>query len=67
LAVYLGAEGKFEEARLELIKALKTQPSQLWESEAIDDLEDLACVRGVDSGKVGELAQILRASPSKRA
>ncbi len=67
LVVYLGAEGGFEEARRELIKALESYPNQSWESEAIADLYDLASVQGVDSAKVDELVEILRSSLSGRA
>jgi tetratricopeptide (TPR) repeat protein len=45
IAVYLAAEGIFEEAEQEFYNALASCPDRSWELEAIDDLRDPAGVR----------------------
>ena len=66
LAVYLAAEGRFDEAKQELQDALATYPKQSWELEVIDDLRDLASMPGIDSTNVGELIEFMSNSTSKR-
>jgi hypothetical protein len=62
LGVYLAAEGKFDQAREELLGALERCPNSWWALEAIDDLQDLAIVPGVDHAQVGELVKLLERS-----
>ena len=66
LAVYLAAEGRFDEAKQELQDALATYPKQSWELEVIDDLRDLASIPGVDSPKVGQLIEFMSNSIPKQ-
>jgi tetratricopeptide (TPR) repeat protein len=66
LAVYLAAEGRFDEAKQALQDALAIYPKHSWALEFLNDLRDLARTPGVDSIKVHELIEFMNGSISKQ-